>query len=328
MADIIGTKASDTLTGQGGADSLSGLKGNDILDGRGGNDIIDGGRGDDIIRTGTGHDTVVFTGKVGNDIITDFDPTHDKIDLTSLKHVDSLDDLNFSQDGDSVVITGKIGGSITVEGVTVDELQSPGVIDIACFLRGTLIRTPLGEVPVEALAIGDRVTTIGGEARPIRWIGRRAFSARFATKSPRVVPVLVQANAIAEGVPHRDLRVSPEHALYIDGVLVPAGELVNGRTIVREMSGSVIEYFHIEFETQDILFADGTPAETYVNHDNRKMFANWEEYVDLYGDDASAKDENGDPERVFECITAGPRLEAIRERLNHRAPDIELQRVA
>jgi hypothetical protein len=184
-------------------------------------------------------------------------------------------------------------------------------IVVACFVRGTLIRTPYGDIPVETLSIGDQVFTVDGGMRAIKWIGRRAFSARFLSKSSSAAPVLIRANALGDGVPYRDLWVSPEHALYVDGVLVPAINLVNGRTILRDIEGEAVEYFHIELESQGIVLANGAPAETYVNHNNRQMFANWQEYVALYGEDAPAISASGEFERVYECVTAGPRLDAI-----------------
>jgi Hint domain len=40
-----------------------------------------------------------------------------------------------------------------------------------CFCAGTLIRTPSGEAPVQALRVGDTVNTWRGGTRPITWIG-------------------------------------------------------------------------------------------------------------------------------------------------------------
>ena len=158
----------------------------------------------------------------------------------------------------------------------------------ACYCRGTLIRTSGGEVPVERLAIGDNITTKSGGAKPIRWIGRRSYDPRFIRKSPGVVPIRVAANALAEGVPSRELCVSPEHALYLDGVLVPARLLLNGSTVRQDAApaGETVDYFHIELETHDIIFAESAPAETFVDCDNRGMFHNAAEFGLLYPADA------------------------------------------
>ena len=194
-------------------------------------------------------------------------------------------------------------GSGILNGSGIDNIN----IAIACFVRGTLIRTPRGEIPVETLAIGDEISTHDRGTQPIKWIGRRAFSTRFVTETSPIVPVLVRANALGDGVPYRDLFISPEHALFFDGVLIPAGSLVNGHSIIRELSGDVVEYFHIEVEGQAIVLANGAPAETYVNHNNRKMFINWQECQMLVRT-RSLRADDGKPfeTRAYACLTSGP----------------------
>lgn len=195
-------------------------------------------------------------------------------------------------------------------------------IVVACFLRGTLIRTPDGEAPVESLSIGDEVVTLGGLAEPIKWIGRRAYSTRFLAMDSPVAPVVIRAGALSEGVPARDLRVSPEHALLVDGVLVPAIDLVNGRTVVRELEGDTVEYFHIELADHAVVYADGAQAETYINHANRKMFANWPEYFRLFGHDEARRAADGSFERGYPCVRSGPELDAIRLRIDERSREL------
>ena len=156
---------------------------------------------------------------------------------------------------------------------------------LACYCRGTGILTDRGEVAVEELAIGNLLVTRSGVARPVKWIGRRSYDGRFVAGNRQVLPIVVKEGALAFCVPARDLYVSPEHALYIDGVLVPAQCLVNGWSIVQAEEVERIEYFHIELAAHDIIYAEGAPAETFVDCDNRGMFQNAGEFAALYPSD-------------------------------------------
>lgn len=153
-----------------------------------------------------------------------------------------------------------------------------------CFARGTHIATPNGEWPVERLAIGDLVVTATGVA-PVKWLGRQTRHRRFAQRTG-FLPVRIQAGALGGGLPHRDLFVSPDHALLVDGLLVHALALVNGLSIVQlsHWDEPELEYFHIELENHDLILAEGAPAETFVDNVTRRCFDNWAEYEALYGE--------------------------------------------
>ena len=157
-------------------------------------------------------------------------------------------------------------------------------IDPACFCRGTLIRTPDGEAPVETLQRGDRVMTTDGVALPISWIGLRRVSALFADPV-RCWPIRVKAGALAENVPSRDLLLSPDHALLVGDVLIQVGALVNGTSIVRETSvPQLFTYYHVELDDHSLILAENTPAETFVDNVDRLGFDNWAEHEALYPD--------------------------------------------
>jgi hypothetical protein len=190
--------------------------------------------------------------------------------------------------------------------------------DTACYCRGTLILTEAGEVPVEELAVGDNLVTLTGAARPIRWIGRRSYDGRFIAGNRQVLPICITAGALADGVPARDLFLSPEHSLYIDGVLAQAKHLVNGATIVQESRIDRVDYFHIELDSHDVVFADGTPAETFIDCDNRLMFENGVEYPELYPDDDRPTWDFCFPRLEWEDT----RLTAIRVELMERAAEL------
>jgi hypothetical protein len=141
-----------------------------------------------------------------------------------------------------------------------------------CLCRGTRILTSEGEVAVERLKVGDLVTTVAGVARPVTWIGWGRSLVTAA--NPQARPIIVRRDAIADGVPTRDLHVTKAHSLYLDGVLIPAEFLVNGYSIVEDSAAQVIEFYHIELPSHDVLFADGAPAESYKEDGNRDQFHN------------------------------------------------------
>ncbi len=146
--------------------------------------------------------------------------------------------------------------------------------DLACFVAGTRIDTPEGPVAVEDLAAGQLVLTASGETVPVKWIGWRALDLTRHPDPRLARPIRVRAGAFADGMPVRDLLLSPDHALYTDGVLVPARLLVNHATIVEETTCQAVTYFHVELDVHDILLAEGMPAESYLDTGNRGMFAN------------------------------------------------------
>jgi hypothetical protein len=148
-----------------------------------------------------------------------------------------------------------------------------------------LILTERGEVRVEDLAIGDRVVTIAGKTKPIKWIGRRSYAGRFIAGNCDALPIVVRASALAPETPVRDLWLSPGHALLIDGVLVAAEHLVNGLTISQASTVDQVDYFHLEFEAHEVILAEGVPAESYVECNNRHGFHNAHEFAALYPDD-------------------------------------------
>ncbi|WP_244470781.1 Hint domain-containing protein [Microvirga massiliensis] len=155
-----------------------------------------------------------------------------------------------------------------------------------CFLRGTSILTPAGEVRIEDLRIGDLVETVRGEAMPIKWIGRHLFRKSGAAWSERVMPIRISRHALDERTPHTDLYLSPEHALFIDGVLMPVEALVNGTSIVPALPSDMetVEYFHILLDSHEVILAEGAHAETcLLRGSDHEHFTNFIEYERLYG---------------------------------------------
>lgn len=190
----------------------------------------------------------------------------------------------------------------------------PLVVDTAgvyCFAAGTRVATPEGDVAVEALMIGDLVLTADGRSVPVAWLGHQSVAPMFRP----VRLIRLAAGALGHGLPLRDLVVTAEHALMLDGLLVNAGALVNGNT-VREVAASElprrVTVYHIETEAHEIILAEGTPVESYIDYAGRRMFDNYAEYVALYGEDRAIV-ENPAP-RVTSARMLPP---ALRARLGH-----------
>ena len=158
-----------------------------------------------------------------------------------------------------------------------DKTGGTTVHNTVCFLSGTRIATDHGEVAVEALTVGTMVATReAGETvfRPVTWVGRRAVDVSRMRGNVDVHPVRVRTGAFAGNVPHRDLLVTPEHCVFVDGKLVPARMLVNGGSIIADTSISKYEFFHVELDRHSILIAEGLETESYLDTGNRAMFAN------------------------------------------------------
>ena len=182
-------------------------------------------------------------------------------------------------------------------------------VEVPCFLAGTLILTSQGEVPVEHLAVGDTIVTAFGQSRPVRWIGTRSYAGRFLAANPRAHPIRFRSGSLGGCLPYHDLLVSPEHAMLLDGVLIPARCLVNDGTIVQELGLERVDYFHVELDTHDVLLAEGAASESFLDDDSRGMFHNTSEFAALYP---------GAPGPGRSCapkVDDGYQLEAIRRRL-------------
>lgn len=168
----------------------------------------------------------------------------------------------------------------------IPSIQSPSSPqNAACFLRNTRILTPSGERKIQDLRIDDLVSTPLG-SKPIKWIPRQIIRRSISDKwSAGAAPVVIQENAIAQGLPNRNLSVSPLHMLCINGTFVEAKDLVNGTTVLRmQPEGDLLEYFNIEVQGHTIIYANGIPAETYNPNSvlDRENFVNFSQYSSRY----------------------------------------------
>ncbi len=284
----------------------------------------------------TNFGTVSFGAASGNDeilkisnttslpgTVSGFTQLHDIVDLTQFTNpgaavvaFDTLTDrLTVTEGSQSVTL--QLDTSLDYTGVTWTPSPDSGTgTDVAaCYCRGTRILTPDGELPVEDLKIGDQVMTISGSAKPLRWIGRRSYVGWLAAGNPKVLPVCFKPGSLADGVPRRELWVSPEHAIYLDGVLVPAELLVNGTSIVKAASVDEVQYFHLELDAHDVIMAEGAWAESFVDDDSRGIFHNAAEFHRLYPEAPLHAPARYCAPRVED----GFELEALRRKLAGRA---------
>ncbi|MFQ5437396.1 MAG: Hint domain-containing protein [Paracoccaceae bacterium] len=147
--------------------------------------------------------------------------------------------------------------------------QNPLVI---CFAEGTAIGTQDGETRVEDISPGDLVATRDNGLRPVRWIGRRVMSAVDLALDPDIRPILIRKDALAPGRPDRDLSVSPQHRMVVQGVsdvlfgfdnaLVAARHLVNDETVLWDTRAETVTYYHLLFDRHEIVFANGALSES------------------------------------------------------------------
>ena len=192
--------------------------------------------------------------------------------------------------------------------------QAEAQVGSACYCRGTLILTDRGEMLVEELQIGDRLMTMSGDAKPIKWIGRRSYSGRFALGRRDILPICIKAGALGEQTPRRDLWISPHHAMFLDGVLIEAKDLINEVTVVQAQSIEKVEYFHLELDDHDVIFAEGALSESYIDDDNRGLFHNASEFQILYPDRVNTRARYCAPR-----CDEGYEIEAARRRIDARA---------
>ncbi len=281
--------------------------------------------------TFAGADATLILGTPGNQFT---DPIlslqdDDRIELAGLSISGAFFTQSSTPDVGTITVTGSetyifndvtfAAGANTNFTVGNDPTTGNDFLQVACYLAGTLILTDRGEVPMESLTIGDRVITRSGEAKPIKWLGRRSYAGAFAAANPDLAPILIRAGALAEGTPRRDLYVSPEHAMYIDRVLIPARHLVNGSSILAMRDIDPIRYFHIELQEHDVIYAEGAAAETFIDCDSRGIFHNAAEFAALYP--------NAEPSAWRFCakvVERGRKLAAINARLAARAARLGL----
>jgi collagen type I/II/III/V/XI/XXIV/XXVII alpha len=257
-----------------------------------------------------------------------------KIDLTGVPFVSGSTSASYV-DGTLTITTGgtledffQLHGAPDSATFTVASDGASGTAittdNVPCFVSGTRIRTVRGEVAVEELRTGDLVPVVrAGGFLPIIWIGHRRVRIDRHPRPWDMYPVRVSAGAFADFVPERDLWLSPEHAVFLHGVLVPVRLLLNGTTIV-QVPCAEVTYWHVELPSHDLLLCEGAWTESYLDMGNRAAFAE----ADAAGDGEGAAPVMLHPDFSRESWEAracqqqergGPVVAAIRQAINARA---------
>jgi collagen type I/II/III/V/XI/XXIV/XXVII alpha len=210
------------------------------------------------------------------------------------------------------------GSGISASGFNI---VNNNTIQVACFAAGTRIATETGFTAVEDLRAGDDIRTLLGGPGRIVWLGSRAVDCARRPKPEAVWPIQIVRGAFGENLPSRDLFVSPDHAIYVDDVLIPAKCLLNGTT-VRQVKRRRVVYYHIELERHDVVLAEGLPAETYLDAGDRAKFSGGPVTILHPGFTARTWETAG----CARLVVTGPRLEATRCMLAQRATGIWIAR--
>ncbi len=290
-------EGSDSVYGDAGVDFLLGENGNDQLFGGADNDDLSGGTGNDSLYGGTGADTIsggddrdtvamVFGDASGSEFVdggsgagTSSDNDTLTVDLAGIggggpgagwTRIDIVYDPLNGENG-TITFFGP-GPTFTVIGtLTFTDIEN---LVVVCFTPGTMILTERGEVAVEALSAGDMVLTRDNGLQPLRWIGQRALTLVDLMVNPELQPVRIGRESLGDGGPTRDMLVSPQHRVLLEGaraemlfgeaeVLVAAKHLLGTVGVSRALPGEGVTYIHLLFDRHEIVCSDGIWTESF-----------------------------------------------------------------
>ena len=169
--------------------------------------------------------------------------------------------------------------------------SGPNTIDglcvTVCYAKNTLILTEKGYIPIQNIKVGDKIITKGKihqntyiEREPIKldeviWISK--FKVNNMNSESR--PICIKKHALGLNSLFKDLYVSPNHSILINGKMRPARFLVNGETVYQDTECDEITYYHLECKEHVAIVANGVLAESYLDCDNRYVFEKTERLV-------------------------------------------------
>ena len=249
---LYGDSGDDMLFGGDGADTLYGDSGADTLSGGAGADVINAGSDADLILGGTAGD-IVNGGSDGNDF--------DTLDLTGA----GVDFITYTSDDREDGIVTFLDGST----MTFAEVENV----VPCFTPGTTIATPRGERLVEELRPGDRIITRDNGIQEIRWVGRKDMTGASLVGAPHLRPVMIRAGALGNGLPERDMMVSPNHRLLVsndrtqlyfeESEVLAAAKHLSGAEGIYSLDVMRVSYIHFMFDRHEVVLSNGAWTESF-----------------------------------------------------------------
>ncbi len=273
--DIRGGMGNDTIFGQDDDDTIDGGQDDDLIDGGVDDDLITGNTGNDTIIGGEGNDTMaggndrdVFLGANAGDVVdgNEGGDDFDTLNLSGLGPLNVVYDPTNAENGTVQFLDADRNVTGTMTFTNIENV-------IPCFTPGTMIATPRGQVPVESLRPGDKVVTRDNGLQEIRWTGSKSMSWADLAANPHMKPVLVKQGSLGNGLPERDMMVSPNHrllvandrtALYFDEheVLVAAKHLAGSKGM-HSVDTAGVTYIHFMFDRHEVVLSNGAWTESF-----------------------------------------------------------------
>ncbi|MFV0408846.1 MAG: Hint domain-containing protein [Paracoccus sp. (in: a-proteobacteria)] len=276
--DIWGNFNDNIMSGLGGDDRLYGMEGHDLLLGGEGDDTLEGGGGDDSLTGGAGSDLFRGFSATGTDYIADFDPNADIVDLS--EYFATIDEVRAAAvpqpDGSLLIdlsqgtLPAALSGFVRLEATSLSSLTAANTM-VLCFAAETPIMTVRGYRRAGDLAAGDLVISADHGPVPLVWVGRQRISEAQAAANPGQQAITIPADALGPGLPHRQIRLSPQHRVLTRGPVVQrmvgAPEVFIRAVDLLALPGinrapESVEWIHLLCDAHEILDAAGLPAES------------------------------------------------------------------
>ncbi|WP_306045106.1 Hint domain-containing protein [Nioella sp. MMSF_3534] len=233
----------------------------------------------------------------------------------------------YATDGTTTFI---IGQDVTILKAGLSNTFEADVTDVICLTRGTLVLTDTGWTAIEEIAVGRGIATAEGEIEKVRWIGRNLLGLDELKRAPKLRPVRITAGALGQGLPWRDLLVSPQHRMLVRSaiarrmfgcaeVLIPAIKLTSLPGIYIDTKIEWVEYFHILLNQHEIIFAEGAQSESLYTGPQALIALSSDAREEILSIFPELKDQSHDP-RPARHIPSGTRQKKLiaRHRTNRQ----------